>query len=781
MNSGPVRQKRGSWGILRQVLDATRLSLFLAVLMLAGFAAPGFAKETRVLPGADPFEETLLTALAEERKARGPDYRPRTRHLDENGDAKYSNRLLLESSPYLLQHAHNPINWYPWGDEAFEAARRTGKPVFLSIGYSTCHWCHVMEEESFEDEEIAHYMNENYVAIKVDREERPDLDSIYMSAVIAINDRGGWPMTVWLTADRHPFFGGTYFPARDGDRGTQMGLFTLLRRLRTAYDQDPRVGKSAAELVALIRRDLTSTPGETEPQIDSLHNALQAYASAFDPAYGGLRGAPKFPSSLPIRFLLRAAHRFGDPAARRIAETTLTKMARGGIYDQVGGGFHRYSTDEAWRVPHFEKMLYDNARLALAYLEGYQVTQRAEFLRVVREIFAFVDRDMSAPDGAFYSATDADSLVPGGHRGEGWYYTWTPAELKAALTAAEYELVAAHFGVTERGDLDDRNVLYVAETVEDIAVRTGRNKEELRAVIDAARAKLHRAREERPKPIRDEKILTAWNGLMITAYARAGLLLDDPSYVKRASNAASFIMRNLYGHGRLQRSYMSGRVGQNGYLDDYVFMIRALLDLYEATGNLEWFKQALALDRTVKARFEDPEHGAYFLISDDHEELLVREKPERDGVLPSGNSVAIGNLMRLYEFTTDEEYRRRAAAALKFFGDTLRDYPTVLTQMLLAVDFFHATPMEIVIITPGPRADADEFLRQLRHIYLPNRILSVLSTGDQVTRHGEYLPIVTNKKALRNRTTAYVCQRWICKLPTTDPAEFARQISGTGL
>jgi len=750
--------------------------LSLVGLVLIGITVSGFAGEPRVLPGAGQFDAKLLAALAREYKARGPDYHPHTRHLDKNGDAIYTNRLLLESSPYLLQHAHNPVNWFPWGDEAFEVARRTGKPVLLSIGYSTCHWCHVMEEESFEDEEIARYMNENYVSIKVDREERPDLDSIYMTAVIAINGRGGWPMTVWLTADRQPFFGGSYFPARDGDRGVRMGFLTLLKRLRSAYDQDPQIRESARQLVAVIRQDMAPVPGAGEPQTDSLRKALKAYGRAFDPVHGGLRGAPKFPSALPIRFLFRVADRFDDPAARRMAEATLDEMARGGIYDQVGGGFHRYATDAAWRVPHFEKMLYDNALLVLAYLDGYQVTKRPDFLRVIRETLAYIDRDMSAPGGGFYAATDADSLAPSGQREEGRFFTWTQAEMKAVLTPAEYNLAATHFGITADGGLEGRNILYVADSLDDIAKRAGRSERELQSILDTALVKLRRTRENRVKPSRDEKILTAWNGLMITACARAGLLLNDPEYIRRAGRAASFIMQNLYDKGRLQRSYTNGRVGANGYLDDYVFMIRALLDLYEATGDLAWFTRALALDRTVRTHFEDDGHGAWFLTSDDHETLLVREKPERDGVLPSGNSVEIVNLLRLYEFTTDETYRRRALAGLKFFADKLRDYPTALSEMLLAVDAFHANPKEIVIITPGPRSGADLFLERLGDIYLANRVLTVLTAGGQVKRQAQYIPIVAGKKILQNRPTAYVCERWICKLPTTDPAEFSRQL-----
>ena len=408
------------------------------------------------LPGAAPFDPTLTAILQTAWDARDPDYRPRTRHLRDDGTPKYTNRLYLEASPYLQQHAHNPLNWYPWGDEAFETARRLNRPVLLSIGYSTCHWCHVMEEESFEDEEITQYLNEHYVAIKVDREERPDVDAIYMSAVQLMTGRGGWPMTVWLTPDREPFSGATYVPARDGDRGVRLGFFTMLQRLKSAYDDQPdQVVAASGEITKMIAARLAPTPGGTAlPDGATLDAVASYYDEQFDDEFGGLRGTQKFPSGLSIRLMLRQHRRTDDPRALDMATRTLERMASGGMYDHVGGGFHRYSTDPRWLVPHFEKMLYDNALLVPAYLEAFQATGREEFATIAREILRYVERDMTSPDGGFYSATDADSPAPSGHREEGWFFTWTPDELASVLDGPSLALVTAFYGVTPDGNFD---------------------------------------------------------------------------------------------------------------------------------------------------------------------------------------------------------------------------------------------------------------------------------------------------------------------------------------
>jgi hypothetical protein len=713
------------------------------------------------------------------REAKGPDYRPRTRHLHPDGTALYTNRLLLQTSPYLLQHAHNPVSWHSWGDEAFETARRLGRPVLLSVGYSTCHWCHVMEEESFEDEEIARYMNERYVAIKVDREERPDVDAIYMRAVQLLSGRGGWPMTVWLTPDREPFFAGTYFPPRDGDRGARTGFLTLLQKLRELYDQDPdRVATAAEALTREVRQSLSPPAGGTAPPpVAVLDSALRYYRERYDGENGGLSGAPKFPSSLPIRFLLREHRRTGDARALEMATHTLERMAAGGIHDQIGGGFHRYSTDAQWLVPHFEKMLYDNALLTIAYLEGYQASGREDFARVVRATLEYVEREMSAPHGGFYSASDADSIGPDGHREEGYFFTWTPDEIEEALGDERAGPVVAYFGVTGQGNFEGRSILNTPRPLGVVAADLKLDVPTMNAEIERSRGRLLEVRSERPAPLRDEKSLAAWNGLMISALSRAAFVLDDDRYAERATRAADFVLTRMRVDGRLRRSFKDGQARLRGYLEDYAFVIAGLLDLFETTGEPRWLREAMALDEVLEGSFEDPERGGFFLIGEGHEPLLAREKPASDGAEPSGNSVHALNLLRLYELTTDDGYRRRAERTLTAFSPSLSASPSALPEMLLAVEFHHAVPKEIVIVTPSLE-EAEPFLARLRRTFLPNRVLVVVEASD-VEERADIVPLVRGKLALGGQATAYVCEQQLCKRPTSDPEVFAQQIQAT--
>ncbi len=496
------------------------------------------------LPGTSGFGPELIRRFDQAREARGEGYRPRTNHLRPDGRAKYTNRLFLETSPYLLQHAHNPVDWYPWGNDAFEQAETLGRPVFVSIGYSTCHWCHVMEEESFEDEEIARFLNENFIAVKVDREERPDVDAIYMRAVQALTGHGGWPLNVWLTPDRKPFYGGTYFPPRDDGSGRGFGFLGLLRGLRDAYHaRSDQVAEVSLRLAEYLQEALSPEGGKELPTADTLSAAARFYRSRFDPVNGGMTGSPKFPSSLPVRFLLRYHRRTGEQIYLDMADLTLRKMASGGMYDQAGGGFHRYSTDDRWLVPHFEKMLYDSALLVPAYLEAYQATGEGEFARIVRETLRFIERDMTAPEGAFYSATDADSLAPSGRREEGAFFTWTPEELDAALGQELSRIVGRYYGVSPKGNFEGRTILHVTESPSAVAASLSLSEENLRAALSEAKETLVRERNRRPRPLRDEKILTAWNGLGISAYARAGLVLDDSRYVEQAGKAAADLFR----------------------------------------------------------------------------------------------------------------------------------------------------------------------------------------------------------------------------------------------
>jgi len=677
---------------------------------------------------------------------------------------RFTNRLVGETSPYLLQHAHNPVDWYPWGDEAFEVARRTGKPVFLSIGYSTCHWCHVMEEESFEDLEVAGFLNEHYVAIKVDREERPDVDTVYMTAILALTGSGGWPMSVWLDAERRPFYAGTYFPARDGDRGARStGLLTVLRELAEIHRAQPeRVAEAAQSITATIRSAMGGAQSEGPvPGTAVVDAAAQAYARAYDPTFGGVRGAPKFPATFPVRLLLRHHRRTGEAASLAMVEHTLAMMAAGGMHDQLAGGFHRYSTDARWLVPHFEKMLYDNALLALAYAEACQVTHRRDFARVLRTTLDYVLREMTAPEGGFFSATDADSEGE-----EGTFFVWSEDEIRTLL-GAQAERFIAFYGVTARGNFEGKNVLYVPAP-----------DEEAWEALGDARELLRTAREARPHPLRDEKILTAWNGLMISALAVGGNVLDEPRYVAAAAHAAAFVLGALRRDGRLQRSWKDGRPSGPGFLEDDAFFVAALLDLHEATFETRWLAEALALAARTETLFGDDEHGGWFRTAGDHETLLAREKPNQDGAEPSGASVALQNAVRLYALTGDERWRRIAERALEAYAPMLREHPTALHEMLLGLEAFVSTTPEIVLVWPaGSSSGPDAFRDLLRRTYVPSRALLGASEGDELDALARLAPIAAGKTAVDGRPTAYLCERGACRLPTTDPAVLEAQLA----
>jgi uncharacterized protein YyaL (SSP411 family) len=674
---------------------------------------------------------------------------------------KYTNRLALEASPYLKQHAHNPVNWYPWSDEAFEDARRLRRPVFLSVGYSTCHWCHVMEHESFEDEEIAAYLNEHYVSIKVDREERPDVDAVYMSAVQQLTGSGGWPMSVFLTPDRQPFFGGTYFPPRDGARGARMGFLTLLHALRDKYDHEPtRVRDAAAAISDDIRRDMEGmSPAASAgvPDARVIAEAVDFYKRAFDPVWGGLRRAPKFPSNMPVRLLLRYHRRSGDAEALRLATFTLEKMAAGGMYDQVGGGFHRYSVDEKWLVPHFEKMLYDNALLAVAYTEAHQVTGRADFARVAREICDYVLREMTAPDGGFWSATDADSEGE-----EGKFFVWSKREIEALL-GPEADRFIRHYGVTEGGNFEAHNILFVAAP-----------DEKEHAALAGARAKLYETRKKRVHPHLDDKVLAAWNGLMISGLAFAGRVLAEPRYVQAATRAAEWLVRELRTpDGRMRRS----RAQAHGFLEDQAFVAGGLLDLFEATFDRRWLEGALALADATEKHFADAEHGGWFMTAADGEKLLARERPQYDGAEPSGTSIAILNALRLATFTGDDRWRAVADKAFSSLHDVLANRPLAMTEALVALDFRSDAAREVGLVWPAG-GDPEPLLAALRATFLPSRAIAGAAEAD-VAALGRTAVFLDGKVAQHGKPTGYVCERGRCELPATDPATFTEQLRKT--
>jgi len=656
------------------------------------------------------------------------------------------------------------VNWYPWGDEAFDEARRRGIPVFLSVGYSTCHWCHVMEEESFEDIEIARFLNEYYVAIKVDREERPDVDTVYMTAVTALSGHGGWPMSVWLDADRRPFFAGTYVPPRDGDRGAPRGFLSILQALADLYRADPpRVTRATQSIIATIQATMTRSGGgattDALPGADVLDAAAHFYERVYDPVNGGIRGAPKFPSSLPVRLLLRQHHRTADAAALHMAERTLEMIAAGGMHDQLGGGFHRYSTDERWLVPHFEKMLYDNALVALAYAEAWQVTKRRDFARVLRTTLDYVMREMTSPEGGFFSATDADSQGE-----EGTFFVWSADEVRRLL-GEQAERFIAFYGVTPQGNFEGKNVLFVP-----------RPDENAWEMLNAARGVLRTAREARPHPLRDDKILTAWNGLMISAMAVGGRVLAEPRYVDAAARAANFVLAHLRKDGRLQRSWRDGRSSGPGFLEDDAFYVAGLLDLYEATFDRRRLAEALALAERTESLFADAGHGGWFRSANDHEKLIAREKPNYDGAEPSGASVALLNALRLHTITGDDRWRRIAERTLQAYTPALREQPAALNGMLLAVDYFIGEPPEIVLVWEPEQGAPATFVDPLRQRFLPNRALLGTAEGAELEALARLASIVTGKATLSGRPTAYICEHGMCGLPTTDPASMEAQL-----
>lgn len=734
------------------------------------------------LPGAEAYSDKLVAELLAVVQSKGAEYKARTRHLNADGSPRYTNRLVKEPSPYLQQHAHNPVNWYPWGDEAFEAAKRLDRPVLLSIGYSTCHWCHVMEEESFEDEETARYLNENYIAIKVDREERPDVDSIYMAAIHAMGQSGGWPLNVWLTPDRRPFYGGTYFPPEDG-RG-RPAFRTILSKIREKFDND-RDGllRASSEVVTRIEQMAKPAAGSTSiPGEEVLTMAATQFASAFDPVHGGRKAGGrgnKFPSSMPVRFLLRTYLRNGDKKFLDMATLTLDKMAAGGMYDQAGGGFHRYSTDPKWLVPHFEKMLYDNALLVPSYVEAFQLTGKARHKKVARHILAYVAREMRAPGGGFYSASDADSEGPGGEREEGYYFTWTPEELVEVLGADRARLAQAYWGVRKGGNFEGRSILHVTTPLAEIATKQGLSLSEAERVIDEAAEALYQARQKRPAPARDTKVLVAWNGLMVSAYAIAARALGPDAkreldYLAIASKAADFVLSEMRNDGRLLRSYQGGKAHLMAYVEDYSFFTAGLLDLYMASGEQRWLDSAIELQEQLDLHYADTA-GAYFMTADDHESLLTREKPASDGAIPSGNSFAIANLQRLFELTSDNKYRDSAEAGLRAFGETLKRGPTGLSELLLAVDFHVAAVKQIVIVSPAD-GDPTPFRKAVAEHYLPNHIYVETTEGDSLEKLATRIPLLKSKIAIGGTVTAYVCQDSHCELPTGDIGVFRKQI-----
>jgi uncharacterized protein YyaL (SSP411 family) len=656
------------------------------------------------------------------------------------------NRLINETSPYLLQHAHNPVDWYAWGDDAIERARNEDKLILLSIGYSACHWCHVMEHESFENPSIAEIMNRNFVSIKVDREERPDLDQIYMTAVQMMTGSGGWPMTVFLLPSGEPVFGGTYFPPDDryGRPGFRRVLETVADAYRTRRSEILSNAQGFRQQIS--RQAFRKNEGET---IDAslMDLAYRALGSRFDPREGGFGGAPKFPPSMSIDFLLRYHHRTGDSHALHMATFTLDKMAHGGMYDQVGGGFHRYSVDDHWLVPHFEKMLYDNALLARVYVDAYRATGDRLYKRIAEETLEFVVREMRDPSGAFYSTLDADSEGV-----EGKYYVWGLEECRQVL-GNDADVLARYFDVTTHGNWEETNILHVTQEAAD----------NLRPTIDAARTKLYAAREKRVRPGRDEKILTDWNGLMLRAFADAAAYLGRDDYRTIAEANANFILTTLWDGNRLLHSYKDGRARFNGYLDDYANLADGLFALYELTFDYKWLDAAARVSDRMIEQFWDAEGSGFYFTGKDHESLVTRTKDFFDNATPSGNSVASDVLLRMSAILDRADYRQKAEDIFLTAGGLLKQYASGFGRMLGAVDFYVGPSKEIALVGP-----VEPFLSVLRKRYMPRTVIAAGSAGD--------IALLRNRSMMNGQPTAYVCEHFTCKQPVTDLAAFEEQL-----
>ena len=627
-------------------------------------------------PGASPYPAELARELATALASKGPEYEARTHHRNAEGGPKYTNRLILENSPYLLQHAHNPVDWFPWGEEAFSRAREEDKPIFLSIGYSTCHWCHVMERESFESEEIARLMNEFFVCIKIDRERRPDIDEFYMTGVQLLTQRGGWPMSSFLTAEGKPFYGGTYYPPES--------FAALLQRVHQAWgEQREQIYQSADRLAATIVEVTSARGAAREVGRDVLDQAVAQILRRHDRTLGGFGRAPKFPHEPELLFLLARAGRHGDTAALQAAATSLDAMARGGIYDQVGGGFHRYSTDDEWLVPHFEKMLYNQAHLSRALLQAHRLTGDPFFARVARQTFDYVLREMTTAEGAFYSATDADS-----EGAEGTFFLWTPEQLRAALETDDAALAIELWNVTEKGNFEHSNILHLRQPLADFAAARKIPQDVLLKRLDGICERLWRAREEREHPLRDDKILTSWNGMMITAFAEGAELLGEERYLRAAQRAAEFLWRtNHRDTGDLWRVHLEGHSSIEGLQEDYAYLAEACLTLYDVTGEETWLKRARQLADTMLGEFWDAEAGGFFMSAPGADPLLLGSpKSPGDGAIPSGNSVAVRVLAGLSRRAGVARYGEHAEATVRAFSANISQRPGGFAYLLLGLD-----------------------------------------------------------------------------------------------
>ena len=671
----------------------------------------------------------------------------------------HTNHLIHETSPYLLQHAHNPVDWRPWGEEALQKARTENKPILLSVGYSACHWCHVMEHESFENEEIAALMNELFVNIKVDREERPDLDEIYMNAVQLLTGRGGWPMTVFLTPEGKPFYGGTYFPPED--RYGVPGFPRVLKAVAQAYQERPQeIEKNVAQIVGALNRLGDFKETQRPFARDAIGKSAEQLSQAYDPEYGGLGQAPKFPNAGVFELFLR---HYQSSKERRFLEMlthTLISMAQGGIYDHLGGGFHRYSVDAKWLVPHFEKMLYDNAQLLRSYADVFRLTQEPLFKRVAEETTEYLLREMLHPEGGFYSTQDADSEGE-----EGKFFVWTPDEIKQLLGEEVGEIFCRVYDVSDVGNFERRNILHPILTLEQSAKFFRREPREIERIVAEARQRLFQEREKRVKPFRDEKILVSWNGLMLSGLAEAMDVSPNPLYLKAAEKTVNFIFTRMRRDGLLLHTYKDGQAKFPGYLDDYAFLGVGLLDLYEATLDRSLLERAGQIAEAMIREFWDEIDGGFFYTGKSHEQLISRTKPAFDSSVPSGNSLATQLLLRLYHYTGKEDYLKRAEKVLRLYYDAMEKQPFGFAHMLSALDFYLEKPKEIVLVGKREEAATRELLNKIHSLYLPNKTLQLAEPGRPLS---EISPLLEGKTHLHGKPTVYVCHNFTCSPPVTE-------------
>ncbi|MDE3018981.1 MAG: DUF255 domain-containing protein, partial [Nitrospirota bacterium] len=683
-----------------------------------------------------------------------------------------ANRLAQETSPYLLQHAHNPVDWHPWGEEALRLARELNRPILLSIGYSACHWCHVMERESFEDERIATLMNTHFICIKVDREERPDLDEIYMQATLQLNQgQGGWPMTVFLTPQQEPFFAGTYFPPTD--KWGRPGFPAVLNKVAEFWQKDPEaLRQQAAQLTERLKQSLQGGVPMAVGRAE-LEAAVAQFAEEFDARYGGFGSAPKFPPATGLSLLLRCHHRTGDPQTLQMVRKTLDAMAAGGMYDQIGGGFARYSTDERWLVPHFEKMLYDNALLARTYVEASQITQDPEYRRIATETLDYILREMTAPEGGFYSATDADSEGI-----EGKFFVWTPEQIRDVVPdEEEARRFCAYYDITAGGNWEHVSIPNRLQPLDEVTNALAVEPDELRRTIERVKPLVYEARRTRVPPALDDKILTAWNGMMISAMAEGARVLEEPRYRSAAERAADFLLAALSRpDGGLYRTYRAGKAHLPAYLEDYAYLAEGLIDLYEAGGAERYLHEAVRLAGRILADFADSERGGFFTTAKNHETLLVRSREGPDGAIPSGNAVAASVLARLSFHYGRDDFREAATLAIRAYGRQTARYPRAFAKSLAVVDLLLAGPVELALVgTPG-EPDYEALRTAVSRAYLPNRIIAHHDPKEPASHH----PLLTGKQPVGGHAALYVCRNFACQAPITDPRAVATALADRG-